>query len=357
MLRGLSNFGQPPDLTFLNFMKHLIILLSIVACFGATNLRAQKPATRNIADINIRDPFIMPDHEKGIYYMYRTSTSAFADGKERGGVEVFKSKDLKTWEGPVKVFTVDENNWITGRVWAPEVHRYNGKYYLFATLNSHIEWKKQQEDWVPYTHRATQVFWSNSPEGPFLPFSDLPHTPIDKMALDGTLWVEDGIPYMIYCHEWVQLIDGTMELAKLKPDLSAFDGKSVSLFHASAAEWSIGTKLTPNSPTNYVTDGCFLYRTKTGKLLMIWSSFAANNDYAIGIATSATGKITGPWEHQKEPLFSKDGGHGMMFESLDGKLCIVFHRPNNPDQAERARIFEIEDTGDSLRLVREITDF
>ena len=337
-------------------MKHLIILLSIVACFGATNLCAQKPATHNIADIYIRDPFIMPDHEKGIYYMYRTSTSTFADGKERGGVEVFKSKDLKTWEGPVKVFAVDENNWITGRVWAPEVHRYNGKYYLFATLNSHIEWKKQQEGWPPYTLRATQVFWADSPEGPFLPFSDLPHTPIDNMALDGTLWVEDGTPYMIFCHEWVQVADGTMEMVKLKPDLSAFDGEPVSLFHASAAEWSTGGVNAPGLPKSYVTDGCFLYRTKTGKLLMIWSSFM-NDDYAIGIATSVTGKVTGPWVHQKEPLFNKDGGHGMMFESLDGKLHIVFHRPNNPDQAERARIFEIEDTGDSLRLVREITNF
>ena len=338
-------------------MKQFFITLSILIYSGTITLNAQSTAAiHDIADINIRDPFILPDREKGIYYMYRTSTSTGADGKERGGVEVFKSKDLKKWEGPVKVFTVAEDNWIKGRVWAPEVHRYNGKYYLFATLNSDIEWKGATEGWPPYTHRATQIFHSDSPEGPFLPFSTLPHTPIDYMALDGTLWVEDGVPYMIFCHEWVQVIDGTMEMVKLKPDLSATDGQPVSLFHASAAEWSTGGEDSSKHSITYVTDGCFLYRTKTGKLLMIWSSFM-NREYAIGIAESVTGKVTGPWIQQKEPLFNQDGGHGMIFETFDGKLCIMFHRPNNPETKERARIFEIEDMGETLRLKKEITNF
>lgn len=63
-----------------------------------------------------------------------------------GGVEAYKSKDLKNWEGPVRVFTVPVDNWITGEVWAPEVHAYKGKYYLFATLNSSLEWKKNKKD-------------------------------------------------------------------------------------------------------------------------------------------------------------------------------------------------------------------
>ena len=48
-------------------------------------------------------------------------------------------------------------------------------------------------------------------------------------------------------------------------------------------------------PYSYVTDGCFLYATKTGKLLLIWSNFG-NEGYAVGIAESTTGKILGPWK-------------------------------------------------------------
>ena len=64
----------------------------------------------------------------------------------------------------------------------------------------------------PYTLRATQIFEAKRPEGPFLPIGDkLPATPTDEMALDGTLWVENGRPYMVYCHEWVQIGDGAMK--------------------------------------------------------------------------------------------------------------------------------------------------
>jgi hypothetical protein len=41
------------------------------------------------------------------------------------------------------------------------------------------------------------------------------------MTLDGTLWVEDELPYMVFCHEWVQIKDGTVESVRLKDDLSA----------------------------------------------------------------------------------------------------------------------------------------
>jgi hypothetical protein len=99
----------------------------------------------------------------------------------------------------------------------------------------------------------------------------------------------------------------------------------------------------------YVTDGCFLYRTKADKLLMIWSSFK-NGSYALGIAESATGKVLGPWKQQENLIFEADGGHGMIFRSFEGKLYIVLHSPNSPGGAERAKLFELEDLGHTLQL-------
>ena len=265
----------------------------------------------------------------------------------------YKSADLKTWQGPVRVFDVPRDNYLTGTVWAPEVHKYKGKYYLFATLNTDINWKKAPEGATPYRHRCTQIFWSKKPEGPFLPFKEkLPATPIDQMALDGTLWVEDGVPYMVYCHEWVQVRDGGMNLVRLKKDLSGADGTSVRLFCASSAEWSTGDG--PEGNKHYVTDGCFLYRTRTDKLLMVWSSFK-EGVYAVGIAESATGKITGPWIQQPEPLFV-NGGHSMIFRDFEGRLCLVLHSPNSPGGKERAKILELEDLGHTLRVKGEINN-
>ncbi len=299
-----------------------------------------------INDIHIRDPYILANTADGKYYMYRSSSTTNERGMVLGGVEVFTSTDLKKWQGPKRVFTVPENNWITGQVWAPEVHFYRGKYYLFATLNSQLTWKKAKDDWPAYTFRGTQIFYSDNPEGPFLPFDFTPHTPIDNMALDGTLWEENGKPYMIYCHEWVEIIDGTMNLVELKPDLSEPAGRPIRLFCASDAPWA------PENAKNYVTDGCFLYKTKDNKLLMIWSSFSSKG-YAIGIAASTTGKVIGPWEQHSEPLLNENGGHGMIFSTFDGKLCLVLHQPNSPNGSERALIYELEDTGDTLLIKRE----
>lgn len=120
------------------------------------------------------------------------------------------------------------------------------------------------------------------------------------------------------------------------------------MYKASAAFWSTG-QLKQNGDIAYVTDGCFLYRTNSGKLLMVWSSFSFGN-YAIGIAESVTGKIYGPWKQQAIPLFDRDGGHGMIFKSLEGKLILVFHGPNSPLGEERTRFFELEDLGSTLGI-------
>src|SRR5690606_27790757 len=125
-------------------------------------------------------------------------------------------------------------------------------------------------------------------------------------------------------------------------------GPSQTLFHASAAPWSTGTHR-ENGPTSYVTDGCFLYRTKADKLLMIWSSFKEGN-YAIGVAESVTGKVRGPWIQQKDLLFEANGGHGMLFRSFDDRLMLTLHGPNSAAGSERMLIYEVEDVGSTLQL-------
>jgi len=37
---------------------------------------------------------------------------------------------------------------------------------------------------------------------------------------------------MVFCHEWVQTTDGTMELVRLRDDLSDVAGKPITLFRA-----------------------------------------------------------------------------------------------------------------------------
>lgn len=302
------------------------------------------------ADLRIRDPFVFADPATHSYYLYRQIANGHGDVlKTARGVEVFQSKDLRTWIGPTTVFAAPEDFWSNAEVWAPEMHAYSGKYYLFVTFTASKSLARPQPEATSKNfRRGTQILVGDTPAGPFRPFANHGHTPADWMSLDGTFWVEDGVPWMVFCHEWVQVTDGTMELLQLAPDLSGPVGAPQRLFSASSAPWVKNLREHGFKRDGYVTDGPFLVRTKTGKLLMTWSSFGADR-YAVGIAESTTGKITGPWIHQPERLIKADGGHGMIFRTFEGQLTLCFHQPNR-GPLERMQLIPLEDTGDSLRV-------
>jgi len=329
--------------------SRLFLVTLILALGGSLNAAGvgdgspaqEKTQTFTLPETRLRDPFILADEASQTYYLLTAIIRP--PGPNRHGVCVLTSKDLETWRGPYPIFTIEPDFWAQGSVWAPEMHFYQGRYYLFATMNGSEKLADEPwPNWPAKTQRGTQVLVADSPLGPFRPFQNRAHPDPNLMTLDGTLWVEDGIPYMIYCHEWVQIKDGTIDLIRLKDDLSDVVGDPVTLFKASDAPW------TPPGRDSYVTDGPCLYRTKAGTLLMIWSSFTATG-YTTGVAVSESGKVRGPWRHQSEPLFTDDGGHGCIFRAFDGTLMLTLHSPNRSGR-ERALLFELEDVGTTIRI-------
>jgi beta-xylosidase len=226
-----------------------------------------------------------------------------------------KSKDLsRNWISLGNVVETPAD--FAGDPWAPEVYEYEGAYYMFTTYKSKETGR-----------RGCAVFRSEKPGGPYKLHSDGHVTPKEWDAIDGSLYVDkDGQPWMIFVHEWVSTDDGVgrMACAKLSKDLKSFISEPMELFRADDAPWA----------TQGVTDGCWIYRCQDESLLMIWSNWDQNG-YCIGVARSPSGEVTGPWEQQKERLFSKmylgdyDGGHGMIFTDFDGKLWLSLHSPNN----------------------------
>ena len=280
-------------------------------------------------DINIRDPFILP--VDGKYYMYGTrgsTTFGYATG-----FDVYVSEDLESWSAPHPVFEASADFWADRNFWAPEVHAYRGKYYMFASFKAEN------------ACRGTQILSADTPMGPFVPLTREPVTPRDWECLDGTLYVSpDGKPYMIFCHEWTQVKNGEMCAMELTPDLKAAAGAPRLLFRASEPHWA------NKGADSFVTDGPFMYRMQDGRLLMLWSSFSGK-DYVEALAVSDNGDITGNWTHLPELLFEKDGGHGMIFSTFAGELCFVMHSPNHPGGAERPRLTRLVEKNGSLRVM------
>jgi len=334
-------------------MKAFLFAISLFA--GATLAAAAEPPPPppletpgrivSLADERMRDVFVLPDPATKTYYLYCSSRRRGPGGAAT--VVVYRSRDLARWEGPKSVFETPPDFWAHRGIWAPEVHAYRGRYYLFATFNTDDKFPEQWRNWLPRVKRGTQVLAADTPLGPFKPFQNRAHLPADMMTLDGTLWVEDGVPYMVFCHEWVQIKDGTIECIRLKDDLSDVAGEPVRLFDGSDAPWSMKS----GQYGCHVTDGPFLFRGRSGRLFMLWSS-GGRDGYTVGIAISRTGRLAGPWEQQAEPVFRADGGHAMIFRRFDGQLMMALHQPNI-DFHERARLLEIEDAGDTLVLRKE----
>ncbi len=308
-----------------------------------------------LADIRLHDPWILADAPSHTYYLY-SAAAARLTPEQRTGTLYYKSPDLATWSGPYIAFVCPTDSWAdpTENAWAPEVHFVDGKYYLFTTLHNSKSPLPTLVPSRPNHLRSTIIARADAPGGPFVLLNKAePTIPAAFMAIDGTLYIDhSGQPWLVYAHEWIQKVDGTIEALPLARDLSAAAGKPISLFKGSDAPWLHAQARPTAGENHYVTDGPELYRTKSGRLLMLWSSYERNgfdrDGYVETIARSTTGELNGPWE-QLGPLVQNDSGHGMLFRTFDGALMLVIHQPF---QNARAKLYEVEDTGDTLRLGR-----
>jgi beta-xylosidase len=315
----------------------LILTLSTLTHVFAQNTEPILRTDLPLDSIRLSDPFILADKKTATYYMTGT------------GGRLWKSKDLKKWTGPYKIIQSDPASWMgpNPMVWAAELHAVNGKYYDFATFTNKAIRVGNNLD-----RRASHVLVSDKPDGPYVPMKDSVYLPADKLTLDATIWTDkDGKPYMIYCHEWLQNGNGTIEKIELRPDLSGTIGEGKILFLASDSPWSREKEKDGKDRPNKVTDGPWLFKTKTGKLGMLWTSWIYDV-YTQGVAYSESGTLDGPWIQEKEPLTPPNFGHGMLFRTFDGKLLMSLHshKSVNGRTVRIPHLFEVDDSGDKIAI-------
>jgi len=327
----------------MSYKKNITVL---IIAFNITPVFSQnwKPDFKEnipLDSIRLSDPCILADEKTSTYYMTGT-----------GGL-LWKSKDLRKWTGPYIVTKTDPNSWMGPypMIWAAELHYYKGKYYYFATFTN----RSVNIDTVKgniIERRASHVLVSDKPDGPYVPMKDSVYLSPEKPTLDGTFWVDkDGKPYMVYCYEWLQNWNGTIEKIELKPDLSGTIGEGKVLFRASDSPWSKELDDNGKIIPNKVTDGPWLFLTQTGKLGMLWTSWVFS-DYTQGVAYSESGTLNGPWIQEKEPITPPNYGHGMLFRTFEGKLLMSVHshKSVNGRTIRIPHLFEVDDSGDKIIL-------
>ena len=287
-------------------------------------------------EINIRDPFVLL-HD-GVYYLYGTRSATCWGPAD--GFDCYYGTDLENWEGPIEIFHRPEGFFADQAYWAPECYFWNGKFYLITTLGA--DGRK----------KAVYTLVSDKPTGPF-EFLAGPLTPAEWTCIDGSLYFEDGTPYLLFSHSFEDGQEADISIIQLDETLTKAVSAPETLFPATAAGWIKPVPFMKGGPDGngdiYFTDGPCAMKMPSGKLYLSWSGWSVAG-YAVGIAVSRTGSVKGPYMQLVTPLYPENGGHGMLFRANDGRLLFTLHSPNDK-YAERPHFYEVKEENGTLILV------
>ena len=94
---------------------------------------------------------------------------------------------------------------------AAEIHKYGDKYYYAGTWNNHGVCIEQVSRRYQCALNQTQLLVSDNVDGPTSRSSNSTFCLGPYMGYHRqNLYEEDDTIYMVFVHEWTQLIDGTM---------------------------------------------------------------------------------------------------------------------------------------------------
>lgn len=251
------------------------------------------PANEKSDPVVLADPFIML-HD-GLYYAYGTGAA--------DGIEVYTSRDLRTWKKEADLALHKDNSWGDRWFWAPEVYyiKEKNKFFMYYSVDEHIA-----------------VATSDSPYGPFRQENKKPMMEGEK-CIDNTLFIDDdGKPYLYFD----RFNDGlNIWVAELENDLITIKESTLTKCINVSQEWET---VWPR-----VNEGCFVIKHE-GRYYMTYSANSYESQfYGIGFATADS--PIGPWtKYEGNPILQKPEnlvgvGHSAMFSDKEGKLKIVFH--------------------------------
>jgi len=255
----------------------------------------------------MRDPFITigPD---GFYYLTCTQQGGMIDYRPATsrGIPIYKSSDLVTWKYIGTPYSIDDalnrDNYFSLlkekgpnqelRLWAPELHLINKKWYAVHTSNVGLgnlisfEGKMFESIGFQWGERFGRH-----------------HDPSLFQDDDGTIW----------------LISKCTEIQKLKDDLSGFAGDPIRI---SPSDRKLGH------------EGSFIIKFE-GKYVLFGTGWSTDTmrkgTYNLYYATAD--RIEGPYGPRR--FAGRFLGHGTLFKDKEGRWwCTAFYNANVPPLTE-----------------------
>lgn len=264
--------------------------------------------------IRLGDPFVLKDGAR--YLLYGT--------RARDGFRYYESTDLVSFEPRGYFYDIENHPYCTRSFWAPEVHRYQGSYYLVFSCE----------------HRGG-LFFADTPvyrlalarsEQPTGPFVDVRVPWFDSGdTIDPHLFIDDdGRPYLFFTRVGREgsAIVGRIFGVALEPDLRAPAGEPRVLLEATPG-WEI------NDPKNHTNEGPYVFKRGGEYYLLYSANHFLDPHYATGYARSKS--PLGPFTKAKAPALSArpelgvaGTGHPSVAMSPDGTEWFMVYHAHDP---------------------------
>lgn len=294
-------------LWFLGLLMHSLLISSSCQKTVAADAKETEDIPKYVG-IFQADPTIF--YHEGTYYLYGTK------GENADlGFEVYRSKNLEEWEGPVGAtngFALAKKD-VFGEIgfWAPQVWYENGKFMMAYTANENIA-----------------IAVSDSPLGPFEQTQQKPIIAEGKQ-IDPFIFIDtDGKKYLYH----VRLTDGNrIFVAELNADYSSIKKETLKeCIHASLPWENVDNVPWPDA------EGPTVLRHDGGYYMFYSANDFRNPKYAVGVAVADN--VYGPWQRIGDTALLSihntkwsGTGHGDVFKQGD-KWHYVVHTHFSPQK-------------------------
>lgn len=300
----------------MKYFKYLRYLL--IGCLFSTifiSCQQRTPADQELVFTNPlvlqrADPFVYKTPE-GVYYLIATVP-------EYNRIELRSSNTINglAEAEPVVVWSRPESGDMSGHIWAPELHRIDGTWYIyFAAGRADDEWRIRM--WVLSNDSEIPT------QGEWVARGQI-QTERDAFALDATTFVYEGQRYLLWTENVGPEHNTGLLLAKMA-DPTTIVGPQV-VITVPEYEWEIQRYRVNEAPA-------VIFRNN--KIFVTYSASATDHNYAIGLLWAEMGSNlldTASWNKSSEPIFFSNPefnrfgpGHNSFTVAEDGVTDLIFY--------------------------------
>lgn len=293
----------------------------VCLCFIVGSVVSQEALPNN--DLIVHDPVAIKEGDT--YHLYCT-------GK---GISSFESKDLQHWTYTGPIFK-DKPEWTDtvvpefgNHIWAPDVSKYNGKYYMYYSVSA---FAKNTSAIGVATNTTLDVNSKNYKwEDQGIVIQSVPNRDLWNAIDPNLIFDEEGTPWLSFGSFW----DG-LKLVQLNQDLTSVAQPEV--WHTLARR-ERSFELEDTDPGDAALEAPFIF--KKGDYYYLFLSWdlccrGENSTYKVVVGRSKT--LTGPYlDAEGKSLFNGGGtlviegnsnwygtGHNSTY-TFEGKDYIIFH--------------------------------